>query len=154
MAVADYDPSKDGWEQITDPGFIELIGPVWKKMEGDQLLVGYHVTEKHLNRNRVAHGGLVMTVLDHAMAMASWVKIGYRKQATIQFDVQLVSRSEVGDFVIIRPEVVRSARNLIFLRAQGFVGDRLIVSASGVWTLLPGQPGDIADAAAASAAKE
>lgn len=151
MIDASCDPSQDGWEQVTDAGFIETIGPIWKKMDGDQLLVGYHVSEKHLNRNRVAHGGLVMSMLDHAMAMASWNVIGYRRQATIQFDVQLVSRSDEGDFVIIRPEVIRSTSKLIFVRALGFVGDRVIVSANGVWTLLPGLPGDMADAAAVTA---
>jgi acyl-coenzyme A thioesterase PaaI-like protein len=154
MAVAAYDPSQDGWEPITDEGFIETIGPVWKKMDGEQLLVGYNVTAKHMNRNRIAHGGLVMAMLDQAMAMASWVKMGYRRQATVQFELQLVSRSEEGDFVILRPEVVRSTRTLIFMRAQGFVGDRIIVSASGVWTLLPGLPGDVADTSAVTTAKE
>ena len=134
MAVATYDPSQDGWEPVTDAGFIETIGPVWKKMDGDRLLVGYHVLSKHMNRNKVAHGGLIMAMLDQAMAMASWVKMGYRRQATIQFELQLVSRSEEGDFVVLHPEVVRSTRNLVFMRAQGFVGDRIIVSASGVWT--------------------
>ena len=154
MVDAAYDPSQDGWEPVTDAGFIETIGPVWKKMDGEQLLVGYHVLEKHMNRNRVAHGGLIMAMLDQAMAMASWVKMGYRRQATIQFELQLVSRSEEGDFVILRPEVVRSTKNLIFMRAQGFVGDRIIVSASGVWTLLPGQTGDATGTAAVATAKE
>ncbi|WP_170984472.1 PaaI family thioesterase [Rhodoligotrophos defluvii] len=139
MLQTDLDPAAEGWDAYSEPGYIELIGPLWRSREGDQLLIGLKLADKHINRNGVAHGGLLMTLLDHAMAMASQEKNGNRLQATIQFETQLVGKAVRGDFLVIRPQIMRAARSLMFMRAVGTVDDRVVVSASGVWTLFDGE---------------
>ncbi len=137
MSQEDFDPSREGWEPFSEPGHIELTGPLWRKQEGDELLVALHVKDKHLNRNGVVHGGMLMTLLDHAMAMGSWAHNGQRRQATIQFETQFIGKAERDDFLVVRPQVMRRARSLVFMRAVGTVGERVVVSASGVWTIFP-----------------
>ena len=135
-----FDPAAEGWHTSTDAEFIGLVGPIWRKLEGDRLLFGLLAEERHGNRNGAVHGGMLMTLMDHAIAMNSWETTGRRRQATIQLDVQFVSAVMKGDFLIVRSEVVRATRSVNFMRGTATIGDRIAVTANGIWKMLE-QPG-------------
>jgi hypothetical protein len=44
--------------------------------------------------------------------------------------------ARVGEFVTVRPEVVRHSKDLIFIRGLICVGDKNIASADGIWKVM------------------
>lgn len=49
-------------------GFIERVGPVF--VEPEAQLLGFRVADHHCNPLGICHGGMMMTVMDMAIAMA------------------------------------------------------------------------------------
>jgi acyl-coenzyme A thioesterase PaaI-like protein len=84
------DPSADGWEAMDDPGFIGLVGPVFRRACGEHDEYGFRADPKHANMRHVVQGGMLMTFADRAFGRTAWQAAG-RGVATVQFDMQFVS---------------------------------------------------------------
>ena len=131
-----FNPANAGWEIVTGTNFGELIGPIWRREDGDRLSFGFTVAEKHLNRAGNLHGGMLSTLADQSMAMTARRATGGKRHATIELNIQFVGTVRLGDFVEAHPEVVRATRSLVFMAAKMFVGERLMVTANGIWKIL------------------
>ncbi len=132
-----FDPARAGWEIIsTNTPFSDLVGPVWRRKDGDRLRFGFVVAPKHLNRAGNLHGGMLMTVADNAMAIAAREASGAKRHATIELNIQFVGAVRLGEFVEAHPEVARATRSLVFMQAKMFVGTRLVVTTNGIWKIL------------------
>jgi uncharacterized protein (TIGR00369 family) len=131
------DPAKAGWVLDTDnSGSMTLVGPFWTKPNSGGRLHGFLAEARHLNRNGVVHGGMIMTFADSALALASMALTGGRKQATIQLDTQFLDGVKAGDFVVAECRALRQGGSLMFMSAHLSVGDRAVAAATGVWKLL------------------
>jgi uncharacterized protein (TIGR00369 family) len=131
-----FDPAANGWEKLTGIGFGELIGPLWKRQDGDRLRFGFTVVQKHLNRAGNLHGGMLMTFADQAMAMTGREATGGKRHATMELNIQFIGAAHLGEFVAAHPEVVRLTRSVIFLQVKMYVGDRIVVSSNGIWKII------------------
>jgi acyl-coenzyme A thioesterase PaaI-like protein len=134
--VSDFDPAKAGWENLPDAGFLDLVGPLWRKRDEHGLAFGFRAEPKHANLINVVQGGMLMTFGDRALGIAAWEAAQTRVCVTIQFDMQFIGAGEIGDFIELRPEVIRTTKSLVFLRGMLVVGDRVVASANGVWKIL------------------
>jgi uncharacterized protein (TIGR00369 family) len=131
------DPARAGWEIISsNTAFGDLVGPIWRRKEGERLRFGFVVAPKHLNRSGNLHGGMLMTLADNAMAIAAREATGCKRHATIELNIQFVGAVKLGEFVEARPEVARATRSLVFMQAKMFVGARLVVTTNGIWKIL------------------
>jgi uncharacterized protein (TIGR00369 family) len=129
-----YDPARTGWEIISsNTAFGDLVGPIWRRKDGDQLRFGFIVAPKHLNRAGNLHGGMLMTLADNAMAITAREASGAKRHATIELNIQFVGAVRLGEFVEAHPEVARATRSLVFMQAKMFVGARLVVTTNGIW---------------------
>ena len=134
MPTEAFDPARAGWEIISgNTAFGDLVGPIWKRKDGDRLCFGFVVAPKHLNRAGNLHGGMLMTLADNAMAIAARDASGARRHATIELNIQFVGAVRLGEFVEAHPEVARATRSLVFMQAKMFVGSRLVVTTNGIW---------------------
>jgi uncharacterized protein (TIGR00369 family) len=132
-----FDPARAGWEIISsNTAFGDLIGPIWRRQDGERLRFGFVVAPKHLNRAGNLHGGMLMTLADNAMAIAAREASGAKRHATIELNIQFVGAVRLGEFVESHPEVVRVTRSVIFMRAKMFVGTRTVVTTNGIWKIL------------------
>jgi acyl-coenzyme A thioesterase PaaI-like protein len=131
-----FDPAEAGWERLPDAGFLDLVGPIWRKRDEHGLAFGFRAEPKHANLINVVQGGMLMTFGDRALGIAAWEATQTKVCVTIQFDMQFIGAGEIGDFIEIRPEVIRKTQTLVFLRGMLVVGDRVIASANGVWKIL------------------
>lgn len=129
----------DGWINLDDEGFSERIGPMWTKLAGGARSVAFKVERYHRNRLKNAHGGMLMTLADNCMGFAAF-EAASAPCATAQLQMQYISAAKVGDFVICQSEVLRRARDLIFIRAMLRVDDRIVASADGIWKILTIRP--------------
>jgi uncharacterized protein (TIGR00369 family) len=135
-----------GFDRIgsTSP-FNDLVGPLFEKHEGGDWTIGLRVAEKHLNRRRIIHGGMISTLADFAM--------GYTvarsadppvKLVTLSLAVDFAGNATRGDWIETRVDIVRAGRRVAF--ASGMVwrvareGEERIARASATFLLL--QPGE------------
>lgn len=129
------DPLAAGWEPVDDPGFMGLVGPIFRRGRGDYDEYGFVAEAKHANMIDVVHGGMLMAFADRAFGRTAWQAAG-RSVATIQFDMQFVSAAQIGEFVETQPEVVRRTSALVFMRGTLSAGTRIVAIAHGVWKIL------------------
>lgn len=115
--------------------FGELIGPLWRQGEGEQLRFGLLAAQKHLNFNGIVHGGMLATFADQSMGMTALEATGKKPHATIELNVQYISAVHAGEFVETQCEVVRVTRAIIFMRTKMMVGMRIVGTASGIWKI-------------------
>ncbi len=126
----------DGWNIITDEGFVGLIGPFWQKSTETGLLFCFPTDHRHHNLRGVLQGGALMTFADRVLGMTTRMLTQAARTATMQLDVQFIDAVEIGEVVQARPELLRATRNTAFLRSTLTVGDRVVGNAQGQWKLL------------------
>lgn len=112
------------------------IGPFYRKQVGDGWVYGFRVEERHLNSNKVVHGGCLMSYADEMLGITVHTVIGQRRCATITLNNEFVSAGRLGDWIEGHPEVVRGTRSVVFVRGRLMVGDRVVLAASGIWKVL------------------
>ena len=133
---AAFDPAREGWQAETDEGFIGLIGPLWRRRDGEGWSYAFLAEAKHLNRRGVIHGSMLTAFADQALGLTAWYANERRPQTTVQLDVHFVDAVRAGDFVQARCKVVRRTRSLLFMCAVLVVGSRVVATANGVWEVL------------------
>jgi acyl-coenzyme A thioesterase PaaI-like protein len=131
----------DGWRIMDDDGFINLVGPLWRRMVGatpEYAIVGQ---DKHRNRRGVVQGGLLMTLADRTCGMTARFVSGVEATATVQMDTHFVEAARIGDLMISKPRVVRITKSLIFMTTEVTVQGRCVTTASGVFKVVRQQVG-------------
>jgi acyl-coenzyme A thioesterase PaaI-like protein len=134
--AATADLQGDGWTITDDDGFINLVGPLWRRMDGaapEYAIVGQ---DKHRNRRGVVQGGLLMTLADRTCGMTARFVSGAETMATVQMDTHFVDAARIGDIMISKPRVVRITKSLIFMTTEVTVGSRCVATANGVFKLV------------------
>ncbi len=130
------DPAREGWSIHRDEGFIDHVGPIWELADAESTRYGFVAQRKHANLLGVVQGGMLMTFADRALGLRAWEAAGGTPCVTVQFDMQFLSATRIGEFVELRPEVVRRTASLVFLRGMLAADSRTVASASGIWKLV------------------
>ena len=127
----DFGPYEDGGP------FLDLVGPVYVKGEGEGRTFGFRIAEQHLNVAGVAQGGLLATVADHSLGQA--VRAGRdddERSATVSLTTDYLAPGELGDWVESKTRVERVAGRMAFADCSLRVGDREIVRARAVFAVV------------------
>lgn len=145
VAPKTVDPAAEGWEAVPGDHFITLVGPVWKRPDQDadppgQRRYGLIADSRHLNRNGMMHGGMVMTFIDHALGLAARTVNHTHSQATVQLDTVFLSGVEEGEFVEAHCRALRETKSILFMTTALVVGDRPIANATGLWKIRGPEP--------------
>ena len=134
-----------GWTQRTLAGFIETVGPLWTRSENGAWAYGILCGPQHLNPAGVVHGGMLMTLMDHAISTVAWQACERVPCITVQLDTHFVGAVKTGEFAQARAEVAHRTRGLIFMRGSVTVRGLLVVSAQAVLKVIaPVQAGKMA----------
>jgi acyl-coenzyme A thioesterase PaaI-like protein len=131
-----YDPAADGWKVLPERGFPVVVGTFWSKRFGDAYRFGFIAEERHANVGGVVHGGMLVTFVDDLLGASVWFAVKQRPVTTVQLNTRFISPARPGDFVTLVPEIQRVTKSVVFVRGEVFVGDRLVLSADGVWKIL------------------
>jgi acyl-coenzyme A thioesterase PaaI-like protein len=126
----------EGWVRVPSKAFGTHVGPFYRPPDGEAGLCGFLADERHGNKRGVVHGGMLATAFDVALGNACWEAAGQRPSATVQLSVQYVGAVQLGEFALIRPEIIKTTRSLVFIRGVMTVGDRTVATAEGVWKIL------------------
>lgn len=128
--------SAAGWRERTLPGFAGLVGPLWTRKEESGWAYGLLPTEAHLNPAGLVHGGLLTTLIDHALSAIAWEASERRACVTVQLDTQFLAAAREGQFLEARGRVVRATGSLVFMQGQVAVDGVEIVTASSLLKVL------------------
>ena len=123
---------------------------------GTQRLIGYvidvgqpdkrarctlSVTDHHLNRHNVLHGGIATTMLDSAMGATASLSVDPSGRApflTVSLTTQFVAAATEKSKLIATGEIVGGGRSLLFVDGELRDGSgRLIATATGVFKRVP-----------------
>lgn len=127
----------EGWRPRELPGFAGLVGPLWtRKEEGAGWAYGLLASASHLNPAGLVHGGLLTTLMDHALSAIGWEAVGRRACVTVQLDTHFLAAAREGEFLIARGRVLRMTSSLLFMQGSVTVVQAEVASASAILKLL------------------
>ena len=113
----------DGFRPLRTGGdFMHLNGPLYVRVDGDVVQLGFRVEERNCNPMGNCHGGMLATFADMLMPMSALRKnreIGNRFLPTISLQVDYLAPAPLGAWVQGEAEVLRTTRTMVF--AQGLV---------------------------------
>ena len=131
-------PAPDDWrpaEQF-DP-FEAALGPYFERMRNGAREFAFIIDDRHTNAQGVAHGGALLTFADAALGYALWDATDRAPCVTIGQQTQFIAAAVAGDLVTCQPEVVRRTREIVFMRGDFRVGDKVVFTATAVWRTWP-----------------
>ena len=116
--------------------FLEHVGPILGREDGDGAVFGVRVEERHLNHRGTVQGGLLSTLVDFAMGRA--IEAGAddgKDRATVSLTVDFLKPAKAGDWIETRTRVERVGGTLSFADCSLTVEDREIVRGRAVWVV-------------------
>jgi uncharacterized protein (TIGR00369 family) len=144
--MSDYNstPLKAAREVKTPPGwnlaeqfdpFEASLGPYFQRMHDGVREFAFVLDDRHINAQNVAHGGALLTFADAALGYAIWEATDRAPCVTVSQQSNFLSSAAAGDLITCRPEVVRKAREVIFMRADFKTEGRIVFTASAIWRI-------------------
>lgn len=127
-----------GWQPAGqfDP-FEAFLGPYFERPQGTRREFAFIIDDRHTNAQGVAHGGALLTFADAALGYALWDETDRAPCVTVSQQSQFLSSAVAGDLVTCLPHVVRKTRQIVFMRGDFLVGDRIIFSVTAIWRIWP-----------------
>jgi acyl-coenzyme A thioesterase 13 len=142
MAAADL-PVPEGFVPARfAPGFLEVSGPYFVKREAGGTTIGCRVSNQHMNYVGVAHGGVLATLADVAL---SFVLYNSTKPAmpvsTVSMTTNFLGAAKLGDWVEAHAVIDRIGKRLAYAHGAIHSGDRLLMTMSGVYSIIAAPDG-------------
>lgn len=123
-------------EDISLRGFNKFVGPLYRLPdEAGATRHAFVVSEKHMNAAGTVHGGMLMALADVSMSRTSRLTTDAQSCSTVALSCDFLAPGRLGDTIESRVRVIRRTRTLVFLSAELSAGERLLMTASGVWKL-------------------
>ena len=126
------DPAHEGWKSRTLPGFIGLAGPLWTKRNGNSWNYCILADERHTNPAGMVHGGMLTTLLDHALSTIAWEASERKPCITIALDVHFLAAARSGDLIAADGRIVRQTSGLVFMQGNLTVDGQAIATATAI----------------------
>ena len=123
-----------GWQTYDlHDTFDEVVGPFYFRPDPDgRMRCAFRAEQKHMNAGGRMHGGCLMTFADIALFQTAYQEMEGSRGVTVQLDSTFVDAVQVGDLVEATGEVVRAGGSLVFVRGTIRVGERTVMTFSGV----------------------
>jgi acyl-coenzyme A thioesterase PaaI-like protein len=126
----------EGWLTKHVNAFDTLVGPFYFPPSRSGMECGFLADERHANLRGVVHGGVLATAFDVALGTAGRTVSAPHHHATIELGVHFISAMVLGEFAIVRSEMIRATRDFVFLRGVMTVDKRVIATGEGIWKTL------------------
>jgi acyl-coenzyme A thioesterase 13 len=118
---------------------LELVGPLYCRGEGLDLVVGLRVAQKHCNARGTVHGGILATLADVALGYAlAFSSSPPASLVTANLSLDFAGTAKAGDWLEARVDAQKQGSRLSFANCYVFNGEQRIVRASAVF-LVAGQ---------------
>ena len=117
--------------------FLDVIGPLFSRGSGEDLVIGIRVDSKHANARGFAHGGVLSTLADVALGYAMESIAGRSiSLVTANLTLDYAGAAKLGDWIETKVDIQKVGSRLAFANAYLFVGPSRIVRASAVFLVV------------------
>lgn len=101
--------------------FLALNGPLYGRLDGDRIQLGFRVEKRHTNPMNICHGGMLATFADMLVPCTALYEPGRERRflPTISLQIDYLGSARLGAWVQGEAQILRSTRNFLF--AQGLV---------------------------------
>jgi uncharacterized protein (TIGR00369 family) len=119
-------PLTDPWE------------PLYSKRTNAAVFIGLRLAKPHTNSKGLIHGGLIAALADNAMGYSCGQVMGWKNSLlTINLAVDYVGTAEIGQWLSIEPEVIRTGNTICFVQSLIKADDAVIARANGTFRVVP-----------------
>lgn len=113
---------------------LELIGPLYCRGEGADLVTGMRAEAKHCNARGTVHGGMLATLADVALGYAmAFSSTPPASLVTANLTLDFAGTAKTGDWLEARVDVQKRGSRLAFANCYITVNEQRIVRASAVF---------------------
>ena len=118
---------------------LDLIGPLFCRGEGQDLVIGLRAEGKHCNARGTVHGGILATLADVALGyVMAFSSTPPTRLVTANLSLDFAGAANAGDWLEARVDIQKQGSRLSFANCYITVGDQRVVRASAVF-LVTGQ---------------
>ncbi len=107
-------------------------GPIFERRDDGGFSRAIRVLERHCNQGGVAHGGMLVTLVDVILGTTVWRLTG-KPSVTVRMVVDFLGPVRLGDWVEGGATITRETRSLIFVEGELRTRDRIVLSATGIF---------------------
>lgn len=106
-----------GWSTWPDEPFeYDTAGPFYFRVDEKGPVAAFRAARKHMNKGGVVHGGCLMAFADFSLFAIAHEQLEGEYGVTVAFNSEFLSGPAEGAYIEARGEVLRSGRNLTFVR--------------------------------------
>jgi len=116
--------------------FLDLVGPLFYRPEGDSFCIGMRVRAQHVNSGGTAHGGLLATLADVSLG---YVTAASREPAlrmsTASLVIDYLGVASLGSWLESKVSIDKIGRHLAFADATICADDRPVARARALFSI-------------------
>jgi uncharacterized protein (TIGR00369 family) len=119
-------PLTDPWE------------PLYSKRTDKAVIIGLRLAKPHTNGRGLVHGGLIAALADNAMGYSCEQAMDWTSSlVTISLSVDFVASGQVGQWLAVETEVIRTGSTICFAQSLIKADDVVIARANGTFRVVP-----------------
>ena len=141
MSETEQGPVPPGYRPLAVGGdFMAVNGPLFVRVDGAAISLGFRVEARHCNPMGICHGGMLASFCDMLLPVSVHRKsaeVGLRFLPTVSLQLDYLAPSPLGAWIEGEADVLKVTRTMVFV--QGLVrADGLpVVRCSGVFKIGP-----------------
>lgn len=113
---------------------LDLIGPLYSRGEGRQLVVGMRAEAKHCNSRGTVHGGMLATLADVALGYTmAFSSDPPGNLITANLSLDYAGTANAGDWLEAHVDIQKQGSRLSFANCYIYANEQRIVRASAVF---------------------
>lgn len=130
-----------GFERHTRrSGLTDPWEPIYARRTDHETNLGFRGAAPHANSRGFIHGGLISALADNAMGLSCGQRLAdISGLVTVSLSIDFVGSAKIGQWIEIRPEVIKTGKSLCFARALVTADDAICARASGVFMSVTGR---------------
>tara|TARA_R110002049_G_scaffold46201_1_gene134605 strand:+ start:286 stop:762 length:477 start_codon:yes stop_codon:yes gene_type:complete len=134
--------------------FVDPLGPLYGRRDGDGIVVGLRIEERHCNPGGFCHGGMLMTLADMLLIYNSNTQSGIRQfMLTVNLTGDFIGPAPLGSWLEGHATMLRASRNMIFTNGMFTADGEPVLRVNGIFKPT-GQANDMFTGDSLLAAKE
>jgi uncharacterized protein (TIGR00369 family) len=112
--------------------------PLYAKRTDKAVIIGLRLARPHTNGRGLIHGGLIAALADNAMGHSCGYQMGgVSSLVTISLAVDFIGSAQVGQWLTIESEVIKTGRTICFAQSLIKADDVVIARANATFRVVP-----------------
>lgn len=130
-----------GYRRVAFEGvtFNSANGPFYLKREGEEMVMGFRIEQRHCNPAGIVHGGMLMMFADMTAGFGASFASGIDKfMPTVNMTFDFVASGNIGDWVEGHCKLLKTTRSLAFASVLLTTAGRPLLRASAIMKIPSG----------------